>query len=233
MVTCAGAAEFPAEAGNEASPVRSGGATGAGTLAPVFGRSKAPEIEEATSLSDTDLKDGGKGRPTPKRREQERGRRRSVAAPATRKEAYKAMRERQREERARSMAALRSGDERNLPPRDRGPVKQYVRDLVDSRRSVAEFVIPFAVVVLALSFSNHTRLSAVGGALWLALVIMIVLDSAVMIFRLRRGLAKNFPDQSAKGSVTYALMRSMQIRRFRLPRPRLRGGRGGRRRTRA
>jgi hypothetical protein len=87
--------------------------------------------------------------------------------------------------------------------------------------------------VLALSFSSNTRLSAVGGALWLAIVILIVLDSAVMILRLRRGLAKNFPDQSAKGAVTYALMRSMQIRRFRLPRPRVRGGRGGRRRTRA
>jgi hypothetical protein len=189
----------------------------------VFGRSKAPE--EATSLSGTDVKDSGKGRPTPKRREQERGRRRSVAAPATRKEAYKAMRDRQREERAQSMAALRSGDERHLPLRDRGPVKRYARDLVDSRRSVAEFFIPFAIVVLALSFSSNTRLSAVGGALWLALVILIVLDSAVMILRLRRGLAKNFPDQSAKGTVTYALMRSMQIRRFRLPPPRLRAGR--------
>jgi hypothetical protein len=186
-----------------------------------------------TSLSGTDLKDSGKGRPTPKRREQERGRRRSVAAPATRKEAYKAMRERQREERVHSMAALRSGDERNLPARDRGPVKRYARDLVDSRRSVAEFFIPFAIIVLALSFSSNTRLSAVGGALWLALVVLIVLDSSVMIFRLRRGLAKNFPDQSAKGTVTYALMRSMQIRRFRLPKPRLRGGRGGRRRTSA
>jgi hypothetical protein len=233
VVTSTGAPEFPADGRTEPPRCRSGRRTGAGTLAPVFGRSRAPETEEVTSLSGTDLKDSGKGRPTPKRREQERGRRRSVAAPATRKEAYKAMRERQREERVHSMAALRGGDERHLPARDRGPVKRYARDLVDSRRSVAEFFIPFAIVVLALSFSSNTRLSAIGGALWLALVVLIVLDSSVMIFRLRRGLAKNFPDESAKGTVTYALMRSMQIRRFRLPKPRLRGGRGGRRRTRA
>ena len=191
----------------------------------MFGRSRAADAEETTSSTSVDVRDGGKGRPTPKRREQERGRRRAVTAPATRKEAYRAMRERQREERAHSMAALRAGDERNLPARDRGPVKRFVRDLVDSRRSVAEFFIPFAIVVLALSFSNNTRLSAVGGALWLALVVLIVLDSVVMIVRLRRGLAKHFPDQSARGAVTYALMRSMQIRRFRLPPPRLRGGR--------
>jgi hypothetical protein len=60
-----------------------------------------------------------------------------VSAPATRKEAYKAQRERSREERTHQMAALKAGDERNLPVRDRGPVRIYAGDLVDSRRSLA------------------------------------------------------------------------------------------------
>jgi hypothetical protein len=190
----------------------------------VFGRSKSPTAEETTSTS-VAAKDGGKGRPTPKRREVERGRRRAVTAPKTRREAMQAMRAKQREERVSQMAALRAGDERNLPLRDRGAVRRYARDVVDSRRTVAEFFLPLAVLILALSFSGSKTLSYYGSALWLALVVLIVLDSVFLVVKLRRGLARTFPDESSRGVVPYALMRSMQIRRFRLPPPRLRGSR--------
>jgi hypothetical protein len=208
-----------------------GGPSAAGTLAPVFGRSKSASgsVAEGSTSPSVDAKDGGKGRPTPKRREAERGRRRAVAAPKDRREAAKVMRAKQREERVSQVAALRAGDESNLPARDRGPVRRYVRDVVDSRRTVAEFFLPLAVLILALSFSGSERLSYYGSALWLALVVLIVLDSVFLVFKLRRGLARTFPDQNTRGVVPYALMRSMQIRRFRLPPPRLRGSR---RRTR-
>jgi hypothetical protein len=189
----------------------------------VFGRSKTAAPDEATAPSAQGT--GGKGRPTPTRREAEKGRRRAVTAPATRKEAYKAARERSREERTHQMAALKAGDERKLPLRDRGPVRKYARDLVDARRSVAEFFLPFALVILVLSFAPDNQWKAIGSTLWLVLVVLIVVDSVVMAMRLRRGLRKNLPDQPTKGVLPYALMRSMQIRRFRLPPPRLRAGR--------
>ena len=197
----------------------------AGTLAPVFGRSKTPATEEAPAVEASDAKTGGKGRPTPKRREAEKGRRRASTAPKTRKEAYRSMRERQREERTHQMTALRAGDERNLPPRDRGPVRRYVRDVVDARRSAGEFFLPFAVVILVLSFTPNDRFRVAGSALWVVLVVLIILDSLVLVMRLRRGIERNFPDQPRKGAIPYALMRSMQIRRFRLPPPRLKGRR--------
>ena len=190
----------------------------------MFGRSKSDAAEEA-SAAQADAKAGGKGRPTPKRREVEKGRRRAVAAPRSRKEAYKAMRERQRDERGHQMAALKAGDERNLPPRDRGPVRKYARDMVYARRSVAEFFLPAALVILVLSFTSSAQARAIGSTLWLVLVILIIIDSVVLAFRLRRGLARNVPDQPSKGVLPYALMRSMQIRRFRLPPPRLKAGR--------
>ena len=190
----------------------------------MFGRSKSDAAEEA-SAAQPDARAGGKGRPTPKRREVEKGRRRAVAAPRSRKEAYKAMRERQRDERGHQMAALKAGDERNLPPRDRGPVRKYARDMVDARRSVAEFFLPAALVILVLSFTSSAQARAIGSTLWLVLVILIIIDSVVLAFRLRRGLARNVPDQPSKGVLPYALMRSMQIRRFRLPPPRLKAGR--------
>lgn len=190
----------------------------------MFGRSKTAPAEETAPSSATG-RDGGKGRPTPKRREAERGRRRAITAPKTRKEAYRAMRVKQREERGSQVAALKAGDERNLPPRDRGPVRRYVRDVVDARRTVAEFFLPFAVLILLLSFSPNDQAKRIGSTLWLALVVLIVLDSVVLAVKLRRGLARSFPDENARGALPYALMRSMQIRRFRLPPPRLRGSR--------
>jgi len=121
------------------------------------------------------------------------------------------------------MHALRAGDERHLPARDRGPVRKYARDLVDARRSVAEFFLPLALVILALSFLGNPRLKVFGSTLWLVLVVLILLDSIVLAFRLRRGLARSLPDVGHRGAVAYALMRSMQIRRFRLPPPRIKG----------
>lgn len=193
----------------------------------MFGRSKTPAAEEAAAGNAASALEraGGKGRPTPKRREAEKGRRRAVTAPTNRKDAYRAQRDRSREERTHQLAALKAGDERNLPPRDRGPVRKYARDLVDSRRSVAEFFLPFALVILVLSFTTIDRLRVIGSTLWLALVVLIVADSILLAVRLRRGLAKNLPEQPTRGALPYALMRSMQIRRFRLPPPRLRAGR--------
>ncbi len=196
----------------------------------MFGRSKNSTSEaEASNAASSPTNGsggvGGKGRPTPKRREAEKGRRRSITAPGNRKEAYRQTRARQREERAKSMQALRTGDERALPPRDRGPVKRYARDLVDARRSVAEFFLPLALIILVLTFTGSTRLNYIGSTLWLALVVLIFIDSIVLTTRLRRGLRRSFPDENHRGAVPYVLMRSMQIRRFRLPPPRVKAGR--------
>jgi len=83
---------------------------------------------------------------------------------------------------------------------------------------------------LVILFFMHVKYSTkltwavvIGSIFWLALVVLILLDSVVLGFRLRRGLARSMPDASHRGAMTYALMRSMQIRRFRLPPPRIKG----------
>lgn len=191
----------------------------------MFGRSKDSTAQAADPAGTAAPKIGGKGRPTPKRREVERGRRRAVAAPRDRKEAYKKLRERRREERGMTMQALRSGDEKHLPPRDRGPVRRYARDMVDARRSMAEFFLPAALVILLLTLTGTPMLELIGSTLWMALVILIIVDSVILGVRLKRGLRRAHPDENTRGAVTYALMRSMQIRRFRLPPPRVKPGR--------
>jgi hypothetical protein len=192
----------------------------------VFGRTSrsTPEAVEPTAAP---AKEGGKGRPTPKRRESERGRRRAIGAPKDRKEAYRRTREQQRAERAKMVHGLKAGNESLLPARDRGPVRKYARDLVDTRRSVAEYFLPLALIILILNFTNNTQVQLIGSTLWMMLVVLIVVDSVVLSRQLKKGLRRVHPGENAKGVVPYALMRSMQIRRFRLPpaRPRVRRGR--------
>jgi hypothetical protein len=80
-------------------------------------------------------------------------------------------------------------------------------------------------VILVLTFTGNKRLAFYGSTLWLVLVTLIIVDSMILAFRLRSGLQRTMPDQSHRGALAYALMRSMQIRRFRLPPPSLRGRR--------
>ncbi len=133
-------------------------------------------------------------------------------------------RERQRESRKETIAALRAGDERHFPPRDRGRVRRYARDVVDARRSVAEFFLPLALVTLVLTLWNDEAVNRIGGTLWMVLVVLIIADSFVLSFRLRRGLRRAVPGESHRGAVPYALMRSMQIRRMRVPPARVKPG---------
>jgi hypothetical protein len=190
----------------------------------MFGRSSrsTPEVVEPTAAP---AREGGKGRPTPKRREAERGRRRVAAAPRDRKEAYRRTRDQQREQRARMMHGLKAGDERLLPKRDRGPVRRFARDLVDSRRSVGEFFLPLALIILILNFTKDAQIRAIGGSLWILLVVLIIVDSVLLSRKLKKGLRRMHPDEGSKGVIPYALMRSMQIRRFRLPPPRMKSRR--------
>lgn len=165
-----------------------------------------------------------KGRPTPKRSEAQSQRRTLAKAPANRKEAAKRQREVRRNEMARQRQALASGDERYLPARDKGPVRRYARDYVDSRWSVAEFFLPIAVIILVLSMMPSLQLKNISLLLWLLVIVMIVLDSIGLAFRLKRDLRERFPNESTRGAIAYALMRTLQLRKMRLPKPQVARG---------
>lgn len=165
-----------------------------------------------------------KGRPTPKRSEAQSQRRSVANTPMTRKDASKRQREERRQALERQRQALAGGDERYLPARDKGPVRRFARDWVDSRFNVAEFFLPLAVVILVLSVVRVPAIQNVALLLWLIVIVLIVLDAAVSGFRLKNRLAERFPDQNRRGAVAYALMRSLQMRRLRLPKPQVKRG---------
>jgi hypothetical protein len=165
-----------------------------------------------------------KGRPTPKRSEAQSQRRSVASTPTNRKEAAKRQREDRRAALAKQREALASGDERYLPARDKGPVRKYARNFVDSRFCVAEFFLPMAVVILVLSMVQIPQLQNIALLLWLFVIVMIVVDSIGIAIRLKRQLNERLPDESKRGAVAYALMRSLQMRRLRLPKPQVKRG---------
>ncbi|MER6347801.1 DUF3043 domain-containing protein [Streptomyces sp. NPDC001595] len=165
-----------------------------------------------------------KGRPTPKRSEAQSQRRSVANTQMTRKEAAKRSREERRAALERQRQALAGGDERYLPARDKGPVRRFARDFIDSRFNIAEFFLPMAVVILVLSMVRVASLQNIALLLWLVVIVLIVLDSVVTGFRLKKRLAERFPDDNKRGAVAYALMRSLQMRRLRLPKPQVKRG---------
>ena len=167
---------------------------------------------------------GGKGRPTPTRREAELARKQRVKPKVDARDARRRMREQAREERAKVRHAMATGDERNYLSRDRGPVRGFIRDWVDSRRTIAEFFLPIVLVVLLLSFVRNPTIQLLSTAVWLATMLLVAVDLTWFGFRLRREIRRRFPDDEGRGHVFYGIARATQLRRLRMPKPRVRPG---------
>jgi hypothetical protein len=187
---------------------------------------KAPTADKAPVTDSKQPRDpqAPKGRPTPKRSEAQSQRRSVANTQMTRKEAAKRQREERRAALERQRQALAGGDERYLPVRDKGPVRRFARDFVDSRFNIAEFFLPMAVIILVLSVIRVANVQTLALLLWLVIIVLIVLDSIVTGFRLKKALRERFPDENKRGAVAYALMRSLQMRRLRLPKPQVKRG---------
>ena len=140
------------------------------------------------------------------------------------KAAQKLLRERRAEANRKMREGMKSGEEKYLPTRDQGPVRRYIRDWVDSRISVAEFLLPLLVLIMILQASGSAQMQSFSSGLWAATILLLVVDTLWMRFRLRRELRAKFPDESLKGTMFYAFVRVLQLRFMRLPKPRVKIG---------
>jgi hypothetical protein len=172
--------------------------------------------------------EAAKGRPTPKRSEAERRRYQPITgarpAPAAQRPRTPEEKQKARNERVRRMESMKRGEEWALNPRDRGPVKALARDYVDSKRRVSEYYMYVLLVLVVALFSRNKSVQDYISPLILVLVVALAFDAMLI----RRGLAKlvaeRLPGQSTRGMTTYAVMRALQIRRFRIPAPRVKPG---------
>lgn len=164
------------------------------------------EQEQAALLDEAQAR---KNRPTPTRREAELARRQRLSGISSDPKKAK------REARQRDFDAA-------TERQHGGPVKQFARDYVDSRFRIAEFFIIFAVLLFVVASVPSVALLSV--VLWLVMLVAIVFDSVLLVRGVKKEARKRFPNADLGRIGWYSLMRSMQFRKWRLPKPRLKRG---------
>jgi len=160
-----------------------------------------------------------KGRPTPKRKDAESARKVASLAPARSKEEKARQKSANRAARIAQRAAYLRGDENALPLRDRGPIKRFVRNYVDSRRSIGEYFLPVIGVVLLVSLIPVAAAAVIGVVLMYSVLFASVIDGFLLRRKIIREVVARFPDVSPKGLGMYGWLRSTQMRRMRAPKP--------------
>lgn len=181
----------------------------------------APELDHT---ADPRRKSG----PTPRRSEVVASNKVPLVA-NDRRAAAKAQRAEMRKQRDLEYQAMLSGDERNLPYRDKGPVKRFVRDWVDARRNLGEIFLFFALAMMVVLFiTPYVASDAITVILMLFLygvVLVTIADGFLLWRKLRKALVAKFGDDvDLKAQRWYAVTRAYQIRRARLPKPQVKHG---------
>ncbi|ADG74985.1 conserved hypothetical protein [Cellulomonas flavigena DSM 20109] len=195
----------------------------------MFGRKQdPPPTVDAPVVDEPPLPaPAGKGRPTPTRKEAEARNKRPLV-PTDRRAAAKEARAKARVQRDLEYQAMRNGDERHMPARDRGPVRRFVRDAVDARWNLAELFLPLAAAFLVLQFVTASSAPVVAFASLIVLYVFIiasVVDAWLMWRGLKRRLVAKFgEDGLPRGLAMYAVMRAYQVRPSRLPKPQVKHG---------
>lgn len=121
---------------------------------------------------------------------------------------------------------MMAGDEKYLLPRDRGPVKAYVRDLVDSRRNIAGLFMPLALIVVLVILLPSPVIQSYVSLLSMAMLLTMIIEGVLLGRLVTRRARARFPNEPVSGVNLgfYALTRATQLRRLRVPKPRVTRG---------
>ncbi len=123
-----------------------------------------------------------------------------------------------RKERDRARIGMMNGEEKYLTRRDRGPQRRYVRDFVDARFSIGELFIPAAILILVVAFTQPVAIQQYFTyAVW-GLLALVILDGFILNYLLKGRLKAKFGEVE-RGLTFYAVMRSVQLRPLRMPKP--------------
>ncbi|MET7402182.1 DUF3043 domain-containing protein [Dactylosporangium sp. NPDC005572] len=166
------------------------------------------------------------GKQTPKRTIA--GRRVAEPPAANRREAAKRMREKMRAERVEARTGMANGEERYLLPRDKGPVRRLVRDIVDSRRTIGTWFFGTTFLVMIVGFNRNLNPSIyfAANALFGLMFLATAVDSVFISRTVKKMVKQRFPDSTEKlGRLYfYAIMRAISFRFIRNPKPQVKVG---------
>jgi hypothetical protein len=193
----------------------------------------------ASRVSRTSQPTAPKGRPTPRRSvgrngpvapapmtaAEARARRKSLAGAKLSREERREQSSARRAEMADRRERMMAGDERYLLTRDKGPVRRYVRDVVDARRNVLGLFMPSALALLFIMFAVPQLQLYISPAM-LVLMALMMLDGLILGRKVARRVDEKFPDntESRWKLGLYAASRASQMRRMRAPRPQVKHG---------
>ena len=192
---------------------------------PLWKKSAEPtELSAAHAASTTgqSASQQGKGRPTPKRRDAEAANRRPLVGAATSKTPES--KAKARAARAQAREAMLRGEERYLSERDKGPERRFLRDSVDVRLSIGEFLLPVMVTVLALSLLPIGWARTASFFLAYGLMLFAIIDSWLLWRKVKARFVDEFGHLPGRGSASYVVLRAFQMRGSRIPRPAVRRG---------
>lgn len=180
------------------------------------------QVEPSAESNSEAAEAAGKGRPTPKRKEAQAQRAQPLVGSSTSKMS-KQDKQQVADARMRARAGYAAGEDRYLPDRDRGPQRRYIRDYVDARTSLGEWMLPLMLAVVFMTFIANETIQLISiFTIWGYLAVLVI-DSIIMVNRLKKRLQEKFPREPLqRGYQNYAIMRSLQMRRLRLPKPQVR-----------
>jgi hypothetical protein len=166
----------------------------------------------------------GKGRPTPARKQQEAARRQPLIGDKS-PDAVKAAKSRANDERRKAREGMMRGEERYLTVRDKGPQRRLARDIVDSRFTAGQLVMPALFVMIIISYAGNVSVQVYTLlGMWI-LFFVIAVDAFLIGRRVEKAIDKKFgKGKTEKGVRWYAAMRSIQMRPMRLPKPQVKRG---------
>ncbi len=171
-----------------------------------------------------------KGRPTPKRREAESRRRGPVAPPPmTQREAMKRSRVSKADRRtvaAQRRERMAAGDDKYLLARDKGPVRAYVRNVVDARRHLIGLFMPLALVVLVAMVAPVPLVQGYAAPGTVVVLLLMIVEGLLLARTVVKRVRVKFPDASDRSLSLgwYSFVRASQIRKLRIPKPMVKVG---------
>lgn len=183
----------------------------------MFGRRSSTEAASASDTQaqrDLDEAAARKGRATPSRKEAEAARKAMLKSGSNPKALA-------RDQRAKRAEGVAKGDPKYLPRRDQGPSRAVARDVVDGRRTVSELFMPVTILLFILVLTHNQKLESFVILIWLVMFVGICVDLVVLYVQIRRRIRREVPESTDGGAGFYGMMRALQLRRLRLPKPRV------------
>jgi hypothetical protein len=170
--------------------------------------------------------EAGKGRPTPKRSEANKGRYQSISGNRSRSASGSSGSRppADRAERSRRYEAMKRGEDWALNPRDQGPERKLVRNYIDSKRRISEYYMYAVIVLLIVLFTRNKTLSTYVEPAVIVLIVLVFVEGFVIRRNIGKLIAERLPGSSTRGLTIYGVMRALQIRRFRVPAPQVSPG---------